>query len=117
VPKLLGIAGGTPRVFGTVGLFSLNVRRNPLHLDATQRLVDRGFIALLLLAAATGLALMLARHSAALPALLCLHLGAVMALFLTMPYGKFAHAIYRGAALLKWAVEPRQPGRPQLSED
>ena len=28
-----------------------------------------------------------------------------MALFLTLPYGKFAHGIYRSAALLKWAIE------------
>lgn len=32
-----------------------------------------------------------------------------MALFLTLPYGKFAHGIYRVAALLKYAVEKRQP--------
>jgi citrate/tricarballylate utilization protein len=41
--------------------------------------------------------------------LLALHLGAVMALFLTMPYGKFAHGIFRTAALLKWAIEKRTP--------
>ena len=31
--------------------------------------------------------------TAAMTLLLCLHLGAVMALFLTLPYGKFAHAV------------------------
>ncbi|MFN5776731.1 MAG: tricarballylate utilization protein TcuB, partial [Burkholderiaceae bacterium] len=41
--------------------------------------------------------------------LLCLHLGAVMALMLTMPYGKFAHGVFRTAALLRHAVEKRQP--------
>jgi hypothetical protein len=30
--------------------------------------------------------------------LLALHLGCVMALFLTLPYGKFAHGIFRSAA-------------------
>ena len=40
-----------------------------------------------------------------------------MALFLTLPYGKFAHGIYRGAALLKWAIEKRQPNPLMLSED
>jgi citrate/tricarballylate utilization protein len=39
------------------------------------------------------------------------HLGVVMALFLTLPYGKFAHAVYRAAALLKYAIEKRQPNR------
>jgi citrate/tricarballylate utilization protein len=41
-------------------------------------------------------------------ALLAVHLGAVMALFLTLPYGKFAHGFYRTAALLKWAIEKRR---------
>ena len=42
----------------------------------------------------------MAKGTVALPLLLCLHLGAVMAFFATMPYGKFAHGDYRGAALL-----------------
>ena len=46
--------------------------------------------------------------------LLAVHLGTVMALFLTLPYGKFAHAVYRVAALLKWAIERRQPNRLQV---
>jgi citrate/tricarballylate utilization protein len=33
----------------------------------------------------------------------------VMALFLTLPYGKFAHGIFRSAALLKWAIENGSP--------
>jgi citrate/tricarballylate utilization protein len=60
---------------------------------------------------------MVIRETAALPPVLCLHLGAVMALFATMPYGKFAHALYRGAALLKWSVERRQPSTLQLKEE
>ena len=79
--------------------------------------MDLGFIALLLLVSASGLALALARNSAALPLLLCLHLGAVMAFFATMPYGKFAHGVYRGAALLKWALERRQPTRLKLGSE
>jgi citrate/tricarballylate utilization protein len=33
----------------------------------------------------------------------------VMALFATMPYGKFAHGVFRMASLLRFAVEKRQP--------
>jgi citrate/tricarballylate utilization protein len=55
--------------------------------------------------------------SGAMPALLCLHLGAVMALFATLPYGKFAHAGYRLAALLKWAIEKREPSRLKLGAE
>ncbi len=109
LPKVLGISGGMALVIGTCGLFWLNLRRHPLHQDLAQRPADRGFIALLFLTAVSGLVLMLLKSTAVLPLALCVHLGAVMALFLTMPYGKFAHAIYRSAALLKWAIERRQP--------
>jgi citrate/tricarballylate utilization protein len=50
-------------------------------------------------------------------ALLALHLGCVMALFLTMPYGKFAHGVYRAAALLKWSIERRLPSRLRLGSE
>ena len=38
-----------------------------------------------------------------------LHLGAVLALFLTLPYGKFVHALYRFAALVRFDIERRRP--------
>jgi citrate/tricarballylate utilization protein len=40
-----------------------------------------------------------------------------MALFATLPYGKFAHGIYRSAALLKSAIEKRQANKLQLGSD
>src|ERR1700761_8164057 len=44
---------------------------------------------------------------AAMGPLLALHLGVVFALFITMPYGKFVHGIYRYAALVRYARERR----------
>ena len=117
LPKLLGSAGGIGLVVGTVGLWRLNRRRHPQQGDAAQKPMDLGFIALLFLTASSGLALALLHSSAALPLLLCLHLGAVMALFATLPYGKFAHGPYRAAALLKWAIERRKPSRLRLGGD
>ena len=76
-----------------------------------------GFIALLFLTSASGLALWLAAGTTLLTAMLCLHLGAVMALFATLPYGKFAHGIYRSAALLRNAVEKRLPNPVGLGSD
>ena len=58
-----------------------------------------------------------ARGTPALALLLCLHLGAVMALFATMPYGKFGHGIFRTASLLRHAVEKRQPNPIGLGAD
>ena len=53
----------------------------------------------------TGVALLVLRNQAAMGALLVVHLGAVLALFVTLPYGKFVHGIYRAAALVKFARE------------
>jgi citrate/tricarballylate utilization protein len=117
LPKLLGVAGGLSLLIGTAGLFRLNLQRHPLHGDASQKPMDRGFIALLFFASLTGLVLWLARGSVALPSLLAVHLGVVMALFAMLPYGKFAHGIFRSAALLRHAVEKRQPDRLGLGAD
>ncbi|MFS8975793.1 tricarballylate utilization 4Fe-4S protein TcuB [Cupriavidus necator] len=117
LPVLLGMAGGAGLLVGPAGLLWLNLRRHPMHGDARQRPMDRGFIALLLLTSATGLALLAVRETAAMPLLLAIHLGVVMALFATLPYGKFAHGIYRSAALLKAAIEKRQASKLQLGSD
>jgi citrate/tricarballylate utilization protein len=117
LPVMLGTAGGIGLLIGPAGLLWLNLRRHPEHGDASQRPMDRGFIALLLATSTTGLALLAGRDSSALGLLLALHLGAVMAMFVTLPYGKFAHGLYRTAALLKSAIEKRQPNRLQLGSD
>ncbi len=45
------------------------------------------------------------RHQPIMGPLLVVHLGAVLALFVTLPYGKFVHGIYRLAALVTSARE------------
>ncbi|GLC93173.1 tricarballylate utilization protein B [Cupriavidus sp. TA19] len=117
LPVLLGVAGGVGLLIGPAGLLWLNLRRHPMQGDVRQRPMDRGFIALLLLTSATGLGLLALRDTLAMPLLLAVHLGVVMALFATLPYGKFAHGIYRSAALLKSATEKRQGGGPQVGSD
>jgi len=117
LPVILGTVGGIGLLIGPAGLLWLNLQRDPKRGDPAQRAMDRGFIALLLVVAATGLGLLAVRENAAMPLLLALHLGAVIALFATLPYGKFAHGIFRTAALLKSAIEKRQPNRLQLGSD
>ncbi len=116
-PVLLGTAGGIGLLIGPAGLLWLNIKRHPQQGDAAQKPMDRGFIVLLFLTSATGLALLAGRDGGAMALLLAIHLGVVMALFLTLPYGKFAHGIYRSAALLKWSIEKRQPNKLQLGSD
>lgn len=111
LPVILGTVGGIGLLIGPVGLFYLNKRRSPLHGDKAQQPMDRGFIALLFWTSLTGLALLVWRDTSAMALLLAIHLGVVMALFLTMPYGKFAHGFYRCAALLKSSIEKRMPNK------
>lgn len=117
LPKILGALGGVSLMVGTAGLWRLNQARHPLHGDVKQKPMDLGFIALLFVVAASGLALWLGRGTAALALLLCLHLGAVMALFATLPYGKFAHGVFRTASLLRHNAEKRQPSPIGLGAD
>ena len=117
LPVLLGTVGGIGLLIGPAGLLWLNLRRHPAHGDAAQKPMDRGFIALLFFTSLTGLALLVWRDSSAMAALLAIHLGVVMALFATLPYGKFAHGIFRCAALLKWTIEKRQPTRLKLGDE
>ena len=117
LPKLLGAVGGVSLLLGTAGLYRLNRRRDPQHGDASQKPMDLGFIALLFLTSLSGLVLWLARGTPALAMLLAIHLGVVMALFAMLPYGKFAHGIFRTAALLRHAVEKRQPNPVGLGAD
>jgi citrate/tricarballylate utilization protein len=117
LPIALGTLGGTGLLIGPAGLLWLHVVRDPAHREESQTAMDRGFIVLLLLSSATGLALLVERDSGSMPLWLAIHLGVVMALFLTLPYGKFAHGVFRSAALLKWSIEKRSPSTLQLNED
>jgi citrate/tricarballylate utilization protein len=102
VPVLLGTAGGLLLVVGTAGLLLQRLRRDAALSDRTQHGLDLAFVVLLLLTAATGLLLLALRHERAMGVLLVVHLGVVLALFVTLPYGKFVHGIYRGIALLRY---------------
>jgi citrate/tricarballylate utilization protein len=110
LPVLLGTAGGIGLAIGPAGLWWLKSRRDAATANPEQSGVDVAFIVLLILTSVTGLALLALRESSWMGATLIVHLGAVMALFVSLPYGKFVHGIYRGAALVKFALEKRRPG-------
>ncbi|MGH8618498.1 MAG: tricarballylate utilization 4Fe-4S protein TcuB [Burkholderiales bacterium] len=114
LPVLLGIAGGIGLLIGPVGLVWLKHQADPDTRAPAQRGMDAGFLVLLFLTSLTGLALLVLRESAAMGVLLAVHLGIVLALFLTLPYGKFVHAIYRFAALVRYALERSRPA-PNVS--
>src|SRR5205085_1440211 len=98
------------------GLLSEKWKRDPVLVDQQQMGMDVAFIVMLLLTSLTGLALLVLRETSAMGPLLALHLGVVFALFITMPYGKFVHGIYRFVALVRYARERRMMAGGAASE-
>lgn len=111
LPVILGVVGGAGLLVGPAGLWWLSRKRDPALSDPAQAPGNDAFIVLLFLTSATGLALLAWRETPVMPYLLAVHLGIVMALFVALVYGKFVHAIYRFAALLRNAVERNRPVR------
>jgi citrate/tricarballylate utilization protein len=110
LPVVLGTLGGIGLLIGPLGLLAAKWTRDPVLADQTRTGMDVAFILMLFLTSLTGLALLLLRETAAMGPLLALHLGVVFALFITMPYGKFVHGIYRFAALVRYARERKMMG-------
>ncbi len=107
LPKLLGVPGGILLTVGAVGLAWLKTKADPAL--GARRLWggEMAFTALLGFTGFSGLALYAATGTGAVPVLLALHLGAVLALFVTTPYSKMAHGFYRFAALVRDAQAGR----------
>jgi citrate/tricarballylate utilization protein len=105
LPVLLGIVGGLGLIVGPIGLFLAKRRRDPSLVDDNRLGMDIAFLAMLVATSVTGLALLVLRETPAMGVLLAVHLGVVFSLFITMPYGKFVHGLYRFAALIRYAKE------------
>ena len=108
LPVLLGTAGGAGLLIGPVGLLKLKIEADPAPRPRDLLGMDVAFIILLFAVAFTGLALLFLRETAAMGMALGVHLGFVLALFVTLPYGKMVHGIYRFLALVQDAAE-RKP--------
>ena len=107
LPVVFGTIGGIGLLIGPVGLLMAKVKRDPELQDESRLGMDVAFLAMLFLTSLTGLLLLVLRATPAMGMLLALHLGVVFALFVTMPYGKFVHGIYRFLALVRYARERR----------
>ena len=107
MPVLLGTAGGFGMLIGTAGLVWVKVGSDPAPAVKALLGADHALLTLLFLSAVTGLLLLALRDTRAMGILLALHLGVILSFFLTLPYSKFVHGIYRSAALLRHAAEHR----------
>lgn len=108
VPALLGSVGGIGLVIGPAGLLLAKLhRQEDLRAPGFQSM-EYGFVVILMCVGASGLALRLLGATPLLGPLLALHLGAVLTFFLSMPYGKFVHGIYRYLALARYAGDKRK---------
>ena len=105
LPVVLGTLGGIGLLIGPVGLLVEKRKRDPALVDTERAGMEMAFILMLFMTSLTGLVLLVLRNTAAMGPLLALHLGVVFSLFITMPYGKFVHGIYRYVALVRYASE------------
>ena len=85
-------------------------RRDPAIAADGQSAMGIAFLWMLLLTGLTGLLLLVLRSTPAMGILLAIHLGFVLGLFVSLPYGKFVHGLYRFAALVRYARERRIHG-------
>ena len=105
LPVVLGSLGGIGLLIGPAGLLILKARRDEVLIDKARTGMDTAFLVMLFLTSLTGISLLACRDTAAMGPLLALHLGVVFALFITLPYSKFVHGLYRFVALVRYAME------------
>lgn len=105
LPVMLGSVGGMALLIGAGGMILFKWQSDPAPANRSLFGMDLVFSMLLFLTSLTGLLLLVLRETPAMGTLLSVHLGVVLGLFITLPYGKFVHAFYHYAALVKNAIE------------
>jgi citrate/tricarballylate utilization protein len=104
-PVIPGTLGGLAILTGTGGLLFLKIRMDRIPAGCESLGLDLSFLIFLFLISLTGFVLFLFRSTSVMGILLALHLGVVAVFFVTLPYSKFVHGVYRYAALIRHAVE------------
>lgn len=105
VPVILGSLGGVAIIVGATGLLVLKWRSDRAPADERTLNLDWLFLLSLDVVSVTGMLLLALRETPAMGVLLVVHLATVLALYVSAPYGKFAHFLYRYAALVQNRLE------------
>jgi citrate/tricarballylate utilization protein len=100
-PVMLGSVGGIAMIIGSTGLLWLKARAARSLIAPSMLRMDTAFLVVFDLASITGMALLALRDSPLMASALLVHLATLAALYATIPYGKFAHVVYRLLALLQ----------------
>jgi citrate/tricarballylate utilization protein len=116
LPVVLGTLGGIGLVVGPAGLMWAKFKRDPALRDENGRGMEMAFTVMLFLVSLTGLLLLVLRATPAMGTMLALHMGFVFGFFITIPYSKFVHGIYRFGALVRYTKERRALHEPTPSK-
>jgi quinone-modifying oxidoreductase subunit QmoC len=108
--KILGNVSAVLLVVGVVWLIVNRLTRNR-ETTGTSRAFDSFFLVQVVVVIFTGVGAELGRYALPVPlalAIYVVHLGAILSLFLTFPFSKFAHALYRTLAMAHERLTPRR---------
>jgi citrate/tricarballylate utilization protein len=104
IPVLIGTLGGLMLLAGTSGFIYLKFNQRRAR-QMGQLQLDLTLTTSLWLIALSGLLLLVLRETSAMPALLLVHLGFVFGFFITMPYTKMVHGLFRMLSLALFYAE------------
>lgn len=104
-PVIFGVMGGVAMIVGSLGLIWLKLKSDEAPASTGALGMDYIFLIMLCLASTSGVLTLALRATSAMGSILVIHLGLVAALFITAPYGKFVHVVYRFLALVKYRAE------------
>jgi citrate/tricarballylate utilization protein len=105
LPVITGSIGGVFMIIGCSGLMAMKLRSDQAPATRVMRSMDFAFLGVLNAASITGMLVLVFRDAAIMGLLVALHLGILSGLYVTAPYSKFAHVVYRVAALAQDRVE------------
>ncbi len=105
LPVVFGIVCGAGLIIGTSALIWLKSKSDSKPAEKSASVMDYVFLGMLGLTGLTGMLTLVFRATPAMGSMLVIHLACIAALFISAPYGKFVHGVYRILALLRYNIE------------